>query len=540
MTKKNFKMKENYFISLKLQENKKDIAPQYSSHQTKIHFPKNPGSLRTFDFSPYYGNQCDSIVLECKKAIEELLQQAIQSNEQTLTVYSIVCYCRGFKEFIHFCHFIASSSGEELYVRGINKELITQFISFLAEKRTAKVTQRNIYNFTKSLLMHLVNKGLLTNNIFPKNPYPHSKRTTKGQKPLCKLEIKNITRALSNEIKRIRACDDLLSSYDLSICVLSIALRTGLNPTPILELSTECIEPHPLKKDRRLLVSHKRRGKNTHIQAIRYSEKLSLCKTIRMDVDNVIHMIKQRNHTIRKQSHFPNQLFIYQCTGANKGAVTLLTNNTLHKCIKLFVTQNQLTNPDKKPLVLNVMRLRKTFENRMWELSGQDPFVTASLAGHSVKVSNDYYLEAPPEAQNNWRLMGELRNQELLKKNHDEKQDTENTPIARCKNTTYGDYAPKNGNPCINFMACFRCSSFVVTEDDLYRLFSFYWLLIKERNVIGAKSWNRYYAHIIRIIDTQITPHFNHQKVEQERKNAYVAPHLFWRTNDQLQLEIEE
>lgn len=248
MTKKNFKIKENYSISLELQGNKKDISPQYSLHQTKIHFPKNQGSIRTFDFSPYYGKQCDSIVLECNKAIEELLQQAIQSNEQTLTVYSIVCYCRGFKEFIHFCHFIVSGSGEELHVGDINKELITQFISFLAEKRTAKVTQRNIYTFTKSLLMHLVNKGLLTNNIFPKNPYPNSKRTTKGQNPLCKLEIKNITHALSNEIKRIRASDDLLSSYDLSICVLSIALRTGLNPTPILELSTECIEPHPLKK----------------------------------------------------------------------------------------------------------------------------------------------------------------------------------------------------------------------------------------------------------------------------------------------------
>lgn len=540
MTKKIFKMKNNFYCSHELQDNKKETITQYPPNNTRIQFPQNPGSLRTFDFLPYYGKQCDSIVFECQKAIEQLLAQAIQSNEQILTVYTIIYYCKGLKIFLPFCQILANNFARQLYVHDINKEFIVQFISFLAETKPGKVTQKNIFTFTKSLLMHLVKKGLLNKDIFPRNPFPNSKRATKGQKPICKTEIKNITHALNNELRRIRAANQLLSSYDLSICVLSIALRTGLNPTPILELSTECIQPHPLKKDRRLLVSYKRRGNNTHIQTIRHSEKMSLLKTIMMDVWDIIEMIKQRNHTIRKQSNFQNQLFIFQCTGGNQGTISLLTHNTLQKCIKLFVTQNRLTNSDNKPLMLNVMRLRKTFENRIWELSGQDPFVTASLAGHSVKVSNDHYLEAPFEAQNNWRLMGEIRNQELLKRNHNEAQDTENTPIAQCKNTLYGDYAPKNGNPCINFMACFRCSSFVVTEDDLYRLFSFYWLLIKERNVIGAKSWNRYYAHIIRIIDTQIAPHFNHKKVEQERKNANIKPHLFWRTNDQLQLETEE
>lgn len=537
MTRKNFKITQNFTVPENIQYEKNVAEIELPPHQTIINFPKHPGSLRAFDFANYYGKKCDGLVYECQKTIEILLLESIQSGGKKLTTYSIVCYCRGLKVFLPFCHLIAKTFQQEFTLKNINKEFIAQFINFLTETRPQKVTQKNIFTFTKSLLMRFVKRGLLNKDIFPRNPFPNINRQKKGQKPLSKSERENVTLALKNELKRIQCEERILSSYDLSICILSIAHRTGLNPTPILELTTECIQLHPLKKDRRLLISYKRRGRNTHIQAIRHSEKTGLLKTIMMDVSDIINMIEKRNDTIRKQSEYPNQLFVFQSTGANKGAISLLSDNTLQKCIKLFVLQNQLTNSDNKPLVLNVMRLRKTFENRIWELSGQDPFVTASLAGHSVKVSNDYYLDAPDDALNNWRLMGELRNQELLNIHPNLVQDTENTPIAKCKNAKYGDHAPKNGEHCINYMACFRCSSFVVTEDDLYRLFSFYWLLIKERNVIGAKSWNRYYAHIIRIIDTQIAPHFNHQKVDRERKNANIAPHPFWSTNEQLETE---
>lgn len=506
---------------------------------TQIHFPKHPGSLRTFDFSSYYGEQCDHIVYECQQIIEELLKESILTAGQTLSVYSIVCYCRGLKIFLPFCHFMAKTYAKELNISDINSDLIKQFINFLAETNPEKVTQKNIFTFTKSVLNCLIKKGLLNQNIFPKNPFPNINQKKNGQRPLSKQELRKFTTALKNELHRISRETQLLSSYDLSICVLLIALRTGLNPTPIIELSTESIQPHPLKNNRQLLVSYKRRGRNTHIQSIRHSTKINIMKTIMMDVVEAITLITKRNQSIRMHSKYPNHLFVFQRTSAHKDNVGLLSQNTLLKCIKLFVAKNYLTDSDNMPLSLNVMRLRKTFVNRIWELSGQDPFVTASLAGHNVKISNDHYLEAPQEAQNNWRLMGELRNQELLNLKQTPDIETQNTPIAKCKNTMHGDFAPKNGEHCINFMACFRCSSFVVTEDDLYRLLSFYWLLVKERNVIGAKSWNRYYAHIIRIIDTQIIPYFNPQKVEQEKAHANKEPHPFWCTSEQLTLETK-
>jgi hypothetical protein len=123
-------------------------------------------------------------------------------------------------------------------------------------------------------------------------------------------------------------------------------------------------------------------------------------------------------------------------------------------------------------MTVNLMRLRKTFENRIWMLSGQDPIATARLGGLSLKVSNDHYLEAPPEAEKNFRLLGEVLTRELLDTPEVVTLPAENTPVSQCRDSLNGQFAPHaNGERCTNFLACVRCRSFVVTEDDLYRGF---------------------------------------------------------------------
>lgn len=536
MKRKNFKSTQIFDDTAKTIHIDEIILPP---SETIIKFPKHASSLRSVDFAPYYGKGYDIVVYECQKTIETLLLEYSQSNGKTLTVDSISSYCHGLKIFFSFCQLSTEVLKKDLLISDINRLFIGHFVVFLASKNIQKVTQKNCYTHTKSVLMHLVKKGFLDKTIFPRNPFPSINRQAKGQHPLSKIERESVTLALKKELKRIQSETKLLSSYDLTICVLSIALRTGLNPTSILELNTDCVQPHPIKNNRQLLISHKRRGRNTHIQTIRNSDYKERLKTIMMDVSDIINLINHRNNEIRLNFRITNLLFVFQSTGGNIGAVNLLSNNTLNKCIDLFVINNELQNADNQPLTLNVMRLRKTFENRLWELSGQDPFVTASLAGHTVKVSNDFYLEAPDEAKHNWRFMGELRNKELLSNSSHPLANKENTPIAGCNNSQYGDYAPKDGSHCTKFMSCFRCSSFVVTEDDLYRLFSFYWLLIKERSLIGTKTWNRYYGYIINVINNQIFPHFDRQKVLHELQNAKTTPHPFWRSNEPLKLETE-
>jgi hypothetical protein len=104
------------------------------------------------------------------------------------------------------------------------------------------------------------------------------------------------------------------------------------------------------------------------------------------------------------------------------------------------------------------------------------------------------------------------------------------TPVAHCSNSLYGRYSPKNGyEHCNSFLNCFRCPSQIVTTDDLWRLMSFYWLLIKERRVIPRKRWSRIYGFVIREIDRAILPNFERELVDAARGRARTEPHPMWR-----------
>ncbi|KZZ37649.1 hypothetical protein A3755_27900 [Oleiphilus sp. HI0085] len=75
----------------------------------------------------------------------------------------------------------------------------------------------------------------------------------------------------------------------------------------------------------------------------------------------------------------------------------------------------------------------------------------------------------------------------------------------------------------------------VVTKEDIYRLFSFYWLLVYEREQIGAKRWKKYFAHIIRIIDNEIATQFDPEYVQTVRAEAEANPHPAWKHRQQLE-----
>ncbi|NEV65119.1 hypothetical protein [Thiorhodococcus minor] len=330
-------------------------------------------------------------------------------------------------------------------------------------------------------------------------------------------------------------------SPELGLCMLAIAARTGMNPTPLCELPVDCLQRHPLKSNRKLLVSYKRRGNATHIQALRKNSDIQVIKTVLPDVEAIVDTVKRRNAPVRaKKTEDPGWLFVYETRDKRTfGSAAVFNQVGLAKATSDWCQRHDLRDDAGNPLRLNVMRLRKTFENRIWELSGQDPFVTAKLSGHSLKVSNDHYLEAPKDAEKDFRFLGEVLTKELLSQPSVRSLPSENTPVSKCRDTLHGQFAPKaRGEHCTNFLACVRCRSFVVTEDDLWRLFSYYWLLVSERNRIGSHKWSRYYAHIVRIIDRDIAPQFDSAVVHAARQRAKDQPHPFWKTWDQLETAL--
>jgi hypothetical protein len=77
----------------------------------------------------------------------------------------------------------------------------------------------------------------------------------------------------------------------------------------------------------------------------------------------------------------------------------------------------------------------------------------------------------------------------------------------------------------------------VVTADDLYRLFSFYWRVLRERATMDVRRWKKQMAHIVRLIDRDVIEAgvskgiFKQSLVDRERQRALDDPHPFWRTD---------
>lgn len=502
-----------------------------------VYMPENRGGLRKLNFAKYYGNSCDAIVYAAQRALDIMVTACTESSGKTLSANTIAgYYSTGLAAFLPFCTTMASALGRDLRLDDIDRHFIDHFIAHLRQSGGNLRYQKGLYTHAKSVLVAMGHSGWIAKSIFPRNPYPNSNRSSKGQLPLSEPERRSVLGALKADMRAIIKGSEPLTSDELVVCLLAIAARTGINPTPALELLTDCLQPHPIKQDRYMLVSFKRRGNATHIQSLRRAADVESVVSALPDVARIIDLVRERNVTPRQASNYPEWLFVYESRGwSNAGEMRLLNNSSLSFCTKVFLDRHQITDADGKALKLNFMRLRKTFENRLFTLSGQDPFLTARLGGHTVKVSDNHYLKAPESAEKDWRLMGEVRTEELLNHNKLAPLTMQNTPVARCQDTLNGDHAPKNGEHCQKFLACFRCRSFVVTGDDLYRIFSLYWALVQMRQKLGSSAWKRVYGHIIRIIDQEITPQFDSELVSIQRQQAKVDPHPFWRDPERLE-----
>lgn len=542
--KKQFDIKKESEGSASEVTGKTSVAPPqklvFPPKITKVKFPAegNELSSRNYDFASYYCQGFNEVVFYAQKAIELLRDESIRTNGQSLSMTTVASYAAiGMTRFLRFCAVWTQALGREMELIDIDRTVINHYIMALAAGAQSEISQKGIYCSTKATLVFMVRRCWLPSIDFPRNPYPNSNRKLKGERSLSKPERQRLIKGLNQEYRQIVAGEHLLTSYDLSVCVLIIALRTGLNPSSILNLTTDCIQLHPIKENRRLLVAYKKRGNATRIQSLRFSADIETLSTIRMEVLDIIRLVIKWNANLRERSPYVDRLFVYESRArSNAGMQTVLSQQNLYQNTGEFVTRMDIRDDDGQILTLNLSRLRKTFKNSMFELSGQDPLITAQMGGHSLKVSNDHYLEPPPEAEAAFRFMGEVRNQELLEEGRlIPIKAIENTPLSKCKDTKNGHLAPKNGSYCSNFMGCVRCKSFVVTTEDLYRLFSFYWLLVRERNTMSPKKWSRYYGHVIRIIDNEIATEFDKAVVSEARASAKASPHPFWRDPSNLE-----
>ncbi|WP_339540137.1 hypothetical protein [Pseudomonas sp. RA_5y_Pfl1_P24] len=509
---------------------------------TKVKFGRNASSSRSFDFARWYGTGIDAITHACQHQIERF----VADQDGALATSTVTGYCtNGMRNFLDCCALRATAFGRDLTLSHVDRDLIDSYLGHLAGLGVATTTQKSIYTQTKPVLFALGRRGLIPlinsgdASTFPRNPFPNSNRKVKSETALTKRERQAFTIALRQAIEPIWAEDTPLTGELLAYALLVVALHTGRNATPLLEMDRDCLHPHP-KDNTVFLMLWKRRGYNTSKVALRAisdtEHRLESTPSVKTNVERLIRRVMTLTEPLDSKApdDIKGRVWLHRIRrGKDIGQITVLNKHTLFLATNRLVVEHGLTDSDGGPLRINISRLRKTFANRIFELTGGDLATTAAALGNTSQVTDQNYLAPDEVTRSNWQFMGEVLVQELLTKTIGATYS--DTPMGRCADPVNGQYAPKReGATCMNFMNCLRCPHYAVTAEDLYKLYSFYFHVLAERSHVDKRRWAQEYAYIPRLIDHYIVAEglrrgtFKAAAVEAARERARALPHPFW------------
>ena len=500
-----------------------------SQSAQRVEFPPNASTVRSFDFTPWLAIGMDDIVRPCIDAVVRMV------GARHRRVSTIVSNCRGGLRYL-FDYFAAHDIKQ---LSQIDQHVIEGFIGWLRLSGVAYGTQLARYKHAKAMLVDLVVHDVLSSDVvvFPSNPFPQAERRTKGAAPLGWSERKRFVEALKRDL--IAIAKDQFEGTDsaaLVILMLAVALRTGINTHPLLELRIDCLQPHPLLKKQLLLQYVKYRAATDGQTIVRAPRSDVEEARTGMDVAAIIQLVLRRTAPLRSEADNATRdlLWLYVRSDQPGGrAMTTVSPNILADNIQKFVDRHQLVDDKGERLVMNVSRLRKTLANRLWRLSGGDLRAVARAMNHLPAVSEAHYLLPTPEAERNHKLMGEalVAGWRTYRPSDPAAQAAENTPVGRCGDPVNGEHAPRTGEACMDFMSCFTCRSFILVEDerDLHRLFSFYGFLERERANASSEDWRAQHAAILKLIDEVTGKQFDAGLVAAARSKALESPIKFWR-----------
>lgn len=513
---------------------------------TVVLFPKkdNAANRTSFDFARWYGADIDVIT----HAIQRQIERFLYTHDGARSVATITSYCdSGITQFLDYCVLVAAAKRRRLELMDIDRNLIDGFIGHISDADVSTNSNKTYYYGAKAVLAALIESGLIIyvdsgeNATFPDNPFPGSNAKLKSEKPLPAAQRKAFAQAVKTAVMPLINEDSEPSGDLLAYALLIIALHTGRNTTPLLEMDVDCLRSHP-KENVQFLVVYKRRGHRWQGIAVRSERVIDGTPTVWHGIARLINRTKELTAPLRDEveDYLKDRLWLYRSkSNATQGKVFALNKRGISVAIEKLVADYKLQDANGKPLRINVRILRQTFATRMYEILDGDLAATASALGNTPPVAGRHYMKPGELAEKNWKFMGTALHQELLTGTIGA---TEKTPTGQCSDSKQGQFAPKNGATCMSFMNCLRCRNYVITGDDLYRLFSFYWLIVRERDVVEKRKWRRKYAHIIRLIDRDViekgiqTKVFARTRVDAAREKARVSPHPFWSNSSSLEI----
>ncbi|MFP8282065.1 hypothetical protein ACLHYC_01455 [Pseudomonas aeruginosa] len=505
-----------------------------------IFLPRNPRAVTKIDHTQYLGMGFDAWAIQSLYVIRSLLSSG-NFSIATLVGYS----SNGLRYFLRFL-----SGGvldfPPVVPNSLERRHLERFVSWLKLKYPNGTTAKNHYTSMKSLIISLIEYGFIEANaddLLPAIPFPNNAKVVNDARPLSLSEMQRLISALKSDLVAIHKGVFPGNGGDaMTVLLLITAARSGINTTPLLEMTRDALQPHPFIPNLRILTTVKRRGKGAQSKTIRQTELHDEYSAIPLDGVAVINKALAISGPLVELApeELKSYIWLYR-SGQRGGAekIVTLTPSGMRASTKSICSRHSLIDDQGEPLVVNLSRLRKTMESRLWKLSGGDLLEVSAVMGHSPDVADNHYLKINDEIKTEGAIfVGEAFPDQLRGLN------VTPTPPGGCKDSLYGSLAPKDGvTHCSEFIHCLTCPSYAIvgTLEDLYRLFSYQQFLHAEIGYFLTdewEAWRQRQSSIIALIDDFTARKFSQALIGEARAKAEVSPHPFWSSKIKLMKKI--
>jgi hypothetical protein len=453
-----------------------------------------------------------------------------------------------------FFEFLLSSSGKGLARRGLAKLTsidMAAYASWLKEMATAQEwkpsTSRTIYSRTKTLLWEALRShgdSRDPRHLFQKNPFPGSYGSEETASPLSEREFSALASALKKALADHHHQRRPLTGASLPTArLLAVAMRTGMNRMPLIELTQSCLS-EGLLPGTKLLQAKKHRGRTVQVKALRGGEAVVEQSVVPMDAVAIIQDAIADARALRSEAvpYVQDLLWLYR----KAARVELLRYGTFDWALRSLVRRWGVVGDDGKPLLVNASRLRSTFASMAWRVTDGDPIAVAGLLGNSPRIADTHYLRVTHEDLANAAGFMSAGLVEMMTPSGRRAVAAKGaagfdpvlcspTPSGRCShNRSSSDAFRSDQQTCTDFHRCLSCRSFVVVgeEEDLWRLFSYQAYLRAEVEQLAASSLASdliaWCQDAITFIDAFVQKHFDKATVSAAVGRANETMHPFW------------
>ena len=497
-------------------------------------------SRRRVDYKGYLGRGFDAWVRAGLAALR------LVADSGTVAPKTIINYAgSGWPRWLDFL--IASKGPAD--PKHMRPEHINGFVAWLTRRYPSRTSAHTNYAHVKPMLIAICNLGLGpidAERLFPVKAFSNKAANRLSAKALSNAEILRLAEALKRDLIAIHRNEFRgPDSEALAVSFLVIALRTGINTTPLLEATRDCLTPNPFIPNMMVMRTFKRRGKGQQANPMRQSDGNLGTTVVPMDGVAVLRGVIARTEHLCAEAppKIRDRIWLYRSQSRKvHGELLALSENSLRVGIRKFVLRHGLLGDDGKPLAPTPTRLRKTMAAKLWKLSDGDLIAVAAAIGHSPDVADQHYLSLTEDMKVDAARFVGLALPEIFRGKGavqssmpvSIRKTVQNTPVGKCASSLDGKNAPKNGiDHCDRFTECLTCPTYVVVGSvkDLHRLFSFQLFLQSEIDyMVGPdmESWRDHKRELMSLIDRFTAAKFARSVVEEAKSLAITKPHPFW------------